>query len=208
MGMSEILRPAIMNRKKSIIIAGLCAVIACIFINQLWAYILLVVVVLISALNLYVFNKNRFWARNINNLNVIGRNYDTLIIGEPVSKEAIGVKDNKYIFISCPGRSKGASTILAYRLFSLLHPGGTLIITYHKAGEKISSFDIPYIHDVTLLEQGIVRKKEYFPLLFNPIQSLKMLSGLTHHHAIASSNDSELESFCKSREINLLMYQV
>ncbi len=198
-----------MNKKKKIIIlAGLCAVVICVLINQLWAYIALVIVVILSGLNLYVFDRNRFWARNINNLNVVSRNYDTLIIGEPVSKETLGLKDNKNILMCCPGRSKGASIILAYRLFSLLRPGGTLIITYQKVGEKISSLDIPYIHDVTLLEKGIAKKKEYFPLLFNPIKSLKMVMGVMFHHAIATSNDSELEHFCISRGIKLLMYQI
>nr|WP_298671519.1 hypothetical protein [uncultured Prevotella sp.] len=198
-----------MNRKKKmIIIAGLVAVILCVLINQLWAYIGLVVILLLFLLNLHVFNKNRFWACNINNLNVIGRNYDTLVIGEPISKETISLDNNKYIFITCPGRSMGASIILAYRLFSLLHSGGTLILAYHKAGEKISSLDIPYIHDVTLFEKNIKRKKEYFPLFLNPIQSLKLVMGVTHHHAKATKNVNKLEDFCKSREIKLLTYKV
>lgn len=53
---------------------------------------------------------------NISNLRVIGRNYDTLIIGEPVELKILG-NIGKSITLSCPERSLYASTIIAYRLF-------------------------------------------------------------------------------------------
>lgn len=198
-----------MNKKKiMVLIAGLCCVILCVLINQLWAYIALVIALLLLLLNIYVFNKNRRWASNINNLDVIGRNYDTLIIGEPVRKETIQLNGNKHIAITCPGRSQGASIILAYRLFSLLRPGGTLIITYHYEGEKISSLDIPYIHEVTLLEMRINSKKKYLPLLFNPLQSIKVAIGTARSQATGTGSNRALEEFCNTRDITLLTYRV
>lgn len=198
-----------MRKKNIIACVGVVCVVAAIVINIWQVYVALIVITLLTMLNLYVFNKNRFWARNINNLNVIDRNYDTLIIGEPIDTSTLGIKTGKSISVTCPERSDKASTLLAYRLFSLLRIGGTLVITYHrKESKKISSLDIPYIHEVTLLEIGVSGRKEYFPLLFNPIQSLKVIFGSKSQHATLAENDKELSSFCDSRQIKLLTYQV
>lgn len=208
--MSKILTTKAMNKKKTIIacVVGVC-VVASIVINEWQVYVALIVIVLLAILNLYVFNKNRFWARNINNLKVIGRNYDTLIIGETIETSSLGINTGKCISVTCPGRSEEASEILAYRLFSLLKDGGTLVITFHrKESEKISSLDIPYIHDVTLLEMGINIRKKYFPLLLNPIQSLKVALGAKSHHATTAESNKELSAFCDSRQIKLLTFQV
>lgn len=199
-----------MRKKKNIIACvGIVCVVAAIVINIWQVYVALIVIILLAMLNLNVFNKNRFWARNINNLNVIDRNYDTLIIGEPIDTSSLGIKTGKCISVTCPERSNKASTLLAYRLFSLLRIGGTLVITYHsKENKKISSLDIPYIHDVTLLEMGNSVRKKYYPLLFNPIQSLKVAFGSKSHLATLAENDKELSTFCDSRQIKLLTYQV
>lgn len=197
------------KKKGTIACVWVVCVIAAIVINIWQVYITLIVITLLATFNLYVFNKNRFWARNINNLNVIDRNYDTLIIGEPIDTSSLGINTGKCISVTCPGRSKKASTLLAYRLFSLLRTGGILVITYHsKESKKISSLDIPYIHDVTLMEMGINGKKKYFPLFFNPIQSLKVAFGRKNHHATSAENDKELSAFCNSRQIKILTYQV
>ena len=196
-------------KKKLVVLFGVCCLVACVLINHPVVYILFAVGVALAIVNLYVFNKNRFWAKNINNLNVIGRNYDTLIIGEPIDKSTLGLPDdNKTISIVCPGRSLGASIVLAYRLFSLLRPGGTLIITSHNEGKSISSLDIPYIHDVTLLEMGIDKRKQYLPLVFNPLMSLKVAINVVRNVAQKGKNDQELEKFCITRNIKLLTYQV
>jgi hypothetical protein len=197
-----------MNKKKKIVILlGLICCLVCVLINRPIVYVAFVVIVAFSVLNLYVFSKNRYWAKNINNLNIIGRDYDTLIIGEPIDKATINLEGNSILF-TCPGRSYMASSILSYRLFSLLRPGGTLVITFHKKEGGISSLDIPFIHEVTLLEMGVNKKRQFFPLLFNPLQSLKFILGKHYHKAIPVTNDAELAEFCKSRNINLLTYQV
>lgn len=198
-------------KKKKVIIAcvGIVCAIAAIVINVWQVYAVLIAIILLAILNLHVFNKNRFWARNINNLKVIDRNYDTLIIGETIELSSLVINTGKSISVTCPGRSKKASTILAYRLFSLLENGGTLVIAYQRInGERISTLDIPYIHDVTLKEMDINIRKKYFPLLFNPIQSLKVACGCRCHHVALTENDKELTAFCDSRQINLLTYQV
>lgn len=195
-------------KKKFVVLFGVCCLVACVLINNPVVHILFAIGVVLAIVNLYVFNKNRFWAKNINNLNVIGRNYDTLIIGEPIDKATLGLPDdNKTISIVCPGRSLGASIVLAYRLFSLLRPGGTLIITSHNEGKSISSLDIPYIHEVTLLEMGIDRRKQYLPLVFNPLMSLKVVFGVITQGVVKGENNRELEEFCTSRNIKLLTYQ-
>lgn len=196
-------------KKKIIILFGLCCCVVCVLINNPIVYILFASAVVLAAANIFVFNKNRFWAKNINNLNVIGRNYDTLIIGEPIDKTSLGLPaDNKTISIVCPGRSRGASILLAYRLFSLLRPKGTLIITSHNNGKRVTSLDIPYIHDVTLLEMGIDKRKQYLPLVFNPLMSLKVAINVVRNVAQKGKNDQELEKFCITRNIKLLTYQV
>lgn len=196
-------------KKKLVVLFGVCCLVACVLINHPVVYILFTVGVVLTIVNLYVFNKNRFWAKNINNLKVIGRNYDVLVIGEPVEQRTLQLSDNKKsISIVCPGRRLGASKVLAYRLFSLLRPGGTLIVTYHNPEDTISSLDIPYIHDITLLEMGVRQKKKYFPLIFNPISSLKVALGTIRHHGEKTENDCDLEKFCISRDIKLLTYKV
>jgi hypothetical protein len=196
-------------KKKLLVLLCACCCIVCILINQPIVYIVFAIAVVLAALNLFVFNKNRFWAKNINNLKVIGRNYDVLVIGEPVEQRTLQLSDNKKsISIVCPGRRLGASKVLAYRLFSLLRPGGTLIVTYHNPKDTISSLDIPYIHDITLLEMGVRQKKKYFPLIFNPISSLKVALGTIRHHGDKTENDCDLEKFCTSRDIKLLTYKV
>lgn len=116
-----------MNKKKKLIlVAGILSLLLVIVINQPVVYIVYAVFIVLCALNLKVFNKNRFWAKNINNLHIIGRNYNVLLIGEPMadafSAIANNAEDTRTIQITSNGRSLEASTILAYRLFSLLRP--------------------------------------------------------------------------------------
>lgn len=160
-------------------------------------------------LNIKAYKTNSYWAVNINNLYVISRNYDTLIIGEPIqikNKKKLG----KYICITCPGRSVKASKLIAYRLFSLLKPKGRLIITYHSTiSNSISSLDIHYIHDVTLLEIGIKKVKRFFPLLLNPFRTLKLLFGFKYRQFEKNDNQNiDLENFCKKRNLILEYYKV
>lgn len=201
-----------MNKKKKlIIVAGIFSLLLVIVINQLAVYIVYAVFIVLCVLNLKVFNKNRFWAKNINNLHVIGRNYDVLLIGEPIadSLSPIVNKENgaKTIHITSYGRSLEASSILAYRLFSLLRPGGKLIITY-KNKKGVSTLDIPYIHDVTLNEIGKNRKIQYLPLFLNPRKSLGVLWGVKHSKGLKVDNDVELSAFCSERNIDLETYKV
>lgn len=201
-----------MNKKKKLIlVAGILSLLLVIVINQPVVYIVYAVFIVLCALNLKVFNKNRFWAKNINNLHIIGRNYNVLLIGEPMadafSAIANNAEDTRTIQITSNGRSLEASTILAYRLFSLLRPGGKLIITY-KNKKGVSTLDIPYIHDVTLKEIGKSRKLQYFPLFINPLRSLDVLFGLKHGAWTKVDNEKDLSIFCSERNIELDTYKV
>jgi hypothetical protein len=198
------------KKKKKEILLGVVALVVlgiCLYINTPIAYLLLCLCLVAAAVNVKVYKKNSFWAVNINNLRVISRNYDTLVIGEPIATDDSFAKS---IAITCPGRSIFASKQIAYRLFSLLKPKGKLIITYKDEEAKdISSLDIHYIHEVNLYEIGVNRTKRFFPFALNPIRSLKLLLNTKYSSfEKAEVKDDELRKFCESRNIVQEYYKV
>ena len=54
---------------------------------------------------------------------------------------------------------------------------------------------------------GIDRRKQYLPLVFNPLMSLKVVFGVITQGVVKGENNRELEVFCTSRNIQLLTYQ-
>lgn len=141
------------------------------------------------------------------------RNCDYLIIGDLCDAHQIIPSDKTFIQISAPDRSFHASQIIFKRLFSLLDEehGGVIFVINKKrmVSEDVSVFDLPMIHLVTLKNLKIekLQKKSKFPLIAEPLKSMKWLVNKKYHKLFAvECVDEELIRFCKERGIGLHLY--
>ena len=141
------------------------------------------------------------------------RNCDYLIIGDICDAHQIIPSDKTFIQISAPDRSFHASQIIFKRLFSLLDEeyGGVIFVINKKRmdSKDVSVFDLPMIHPVTLKNLKIekLQKKSKFPLIAEPLKSMKWLVNKKYHKLFAvECVDEELILFCKKRGISLHLY--
>ena len=106
------------------------------------------------------------------------RNVDYLVIGDICNINDIVPEKNSYVQITAPQRSITASYEILRHTFSILKEyGGIAVIVDAQKKNDYTTFDIPYFHEVTIerlrLEKPV--KLRYFPILTNPIKSIKYL---------------------------------
>lgn len=187
------------------LIITLCVVFSCNFIF----YLLYFLSLLFFTVNYFVKIKNAWNADHL--FTTLERNYDCLVIGETCFiAELFKEKGTKIEFLA-PNRSLVSSFELLKRLFSLLkEKTGTVIIICTSIGvidECVSVLDIPYLHETQLKKLAIKNRllRLYFPILFAPLKSIKVLIGkrpIKSYKEIICPND-EIITFCKERDINL-----
>lgn len=134
------------------------------------------------------------------------RNFDILVIGDYKIIDSINCQEQKKFVLTSPDRSFYASILIFERLHSLLREGqGKVIFVIRKKyleQKSISTFDIPFLHLVTLNKLGINKRKINLPLLYEPYKSLKLLIYPPKAKIIdVLSYNSEIDSFCKERKI-------
>lgn len=136
------------------------------------------------------------------------RNVDYLIIGDYCDIEHYVPEGMSHLALFAPGRSYEASFQLLRHTHSILkEEGGTVIMTIGKGKKPFTVFDIPLFHEITIRKYGLQRlqKMSRFPLIAEPLNSLKFLGG-GYKNAYISSVDvpSELRTFCDERNYRLI----
>lgn len=140
------------------------------------------------------------------------RNVDCLIIGAPCEYKHILPQDcNTFVHISSMDMSiKSCFEILKHTSSILKENGGCVIFVpqIHENG-KFSLFDAFFFNDVTLVKHNMksFKLKKFFPLLFAPIMSTKLLSkrkvNFLNH---IDCPDIEIYRFCLERNLKLCLF--
>ena len=135
---------------------------------------------------------------------------DTLVIGDTCTQELLEkYKLGNSLEIQFPDRGLLASRLIFMHVESVLEEHGRLIILHDKntTREKLSIYDIPYLHAITLKELKLESKAKSvrYPLILEPVKSIKYLLGIkkTGYHE-AKCPIPELVSFCNERRIDLI----
>lgn len=200
------------NNKRTILL--LLLLFIGVFCLGIRCYILSAIFIILSTV-LYLDSiiKRRVRAQVAGLFTTMTRNCDYLIIGDICDPYQIIPSDKKIIQISAPDRSFHASQIIFKRLFSLLdEEHGNVIFVINKKrmdSKDVSVFDLPMIHPVTLKNLKIekLQKKNKYPLIAEPIKSMKWLVNRKYHKLFAvECVDEELIRFCKERGIGLHLY--
>ena len=147
--------------------------------------------------------------RDLFGINSSIRNADYLIIGDYCDTKAYVPEGMTHIELFAPGRSyEAAFQILRHTHSILKEEGGTVIITIGKGQKSYTVFDIVFFHEITIKKYGLQRLKKisHFPLIAEPINSLKFLVERDKKNTYISTEDapSELRSFCDERNYRLI----
>lgn len=135
---------------------------------------------------------------------------NTIIIGDTCTSDDIEkYKLGNTIAIQFPDRNLEASYQIFMHIESLLEDKGRLIILHDNRirTEKLSIFDTPYIHPITIkeLKQENLNKKIRHPFIYEPIKSLKyLLDYKKSNYKNRPCPKESLNTFCKEREIELI----
>lgn len=170
----------------------------------LFFFLLVSIFAIIFICNRFVKIKCSHQLPNIFNLD--NRNYDILVIGD-IFWFDYDFEKKKVLSIAAPGRTFYASVLILERLHSLLKEGqGRVIFVIKKKNlikRRISVFDLPFLHEVTLRNLGINKKKRLkYPFLYEPLNSLKWVGSSKKMSMIEKTTyNMEIDAFCKERNI-------
>ena len=134
---------------------------------------------------------------------------DTIIIGdlcdERTLKQVCSLDHSLKILF--PGRSLASSKLILGHLTSVLREGENVVIVNKGIMEGITYFDYPFLSQISRAELNMTKKSRriYYPLLFAPVRSLKLLMGLAcSNFKITNCPDKEIEDLCKRKKFNLI----
>ena len=144
------------------------------------------------------------------------RNVDMLFIGDMLDVHNFMIcnrKNGKFVQIKSPNKSEKASFEILKSTHSILREGGEVYIVINKkkyGTEYISVFDIPFLHPYTLYKMGIKRNKlkTYFPILFEPINTLKLIIGVKKNGIIKIGEEQQIKQFCEVRGYRLYFVEI
>lgn len=189
------------------------SILVLLIINNVWGYVLFILFLLSLIANWYVY---RLVSYNVTHLiSTIGRNYERLIIGEYFDERLLGKKKkNSIAFLTPTRRSPKMTFELIKRLYSLLdEKEGELVVVLSKQEDdkdKVSVFDIPYLHEITIRFLGLKWMKWgcRFPLFFEPLASCRIILKHKPHTRIEECMCpySDISDFCLERNIKLRFY--
>lgn len=132
----------------------------------------------------------------------------TLVIGDNCDIKDIPIDRDSTVFFQSADRSFNASYQIFMHVESLLENGGRLIfINDTKVNqEAITIFDIFYLHPITRKELKIeeLTLKSKYPLMYEPIKSLKNILRLNKKGFKQIECKDNLYQFCKERNIELV----
>lgn len=194
-----------------IVCIALLCIVCVLYINNVWIYITFLIAIIMLLVNKNVYDKAAFNSTHL--FTTIDRNYDYLVIGDYCDISNYERQGKTIAYLSPKLRSMEAIELLVMRLYSLLdEEKGELIIIKDKKGKssKISVFDIPFLHEITLNKLGLSKMKYLcrLPLLFAPIGSIRLLLSIRRKGILQESKcpSEKLAAFCESRHIKYKFY--
>lgn len=196
----------LLKRKKKVL-----AVLALLFIFSPCWYLAFVVWALIAC---HSFN-NRIKIANHNALSILHNRQNitkinTLIIGDTCSPSVTEkYTTSNTLAIQFPDRSLEASIQILMHVVSILEEHGRCIIIHDNAiaGNKLTIFDLPFLHPITIKELQLEesKKKSAYPLIYAPIKSIKYLLGVKKDNFKETKCPvEELYTFCEERKLELI----
>ena len=190
---------------------ALSCMVCVLLINNIWVYIAFLIAVILMLINKIVYDKATFNSTHL--FTTIDRNYDYLIIGDFCEVSSHEGQGKTITYLSPQPRSMDAIELLVMRLYSLLdEEKGELIIIKDKKKKtsKISVFDVPFLHEITLKKLGLSKMKYLcrLPLLFAPISSIRLLLNIRRKGILQENKcpSGRLAEFCASRHIKYKFY--
>lgn len=204
------------SKKNKIIVVVLVVIVMLailLIVNKVWVYFMFCTLLLLLMVNVIVYEKTSYNAKHL--FSTIGRNYKIMIIGEncDVSQLTENISDS-ILFLSPSHLSMFAAGLLVKRLFSLLdEENGQLFLILHQESirsNKISVFEIPYLHTITLnaLHLQHMKWKSRFPLFSCPIDSLEYLISHPRRRVLVEAKcpSDDILSFCHERNIQIRFF--
>ena len=138
------------------------------------------------------------------------KQYANLVIGDfgTSSSYKSHLKEGNTLIITSPGKSLAASYQILLHVISCMEDEGNCIIMQGKNESKkdYTLFDIHFFNLITRKELGVeyLINRRSFPLLYEPIRSLRILFNIHSKHYKATECPSmELKNFCKRKGISL-----
>ena len=202
-------------KKLYLVVSAIFVTSIVLFVNEIWLYGLTVILLLMFWINYKVYKATSYNATHL--FSTIGRNYRCLIIGEVCDLSPLKFDLSECIcFLSPARRSMLATKELIKRLYSLLDEDkGHLYIILRKesvSNTKISVFDIPYLHEITmnLLKIRYMKLISKFPLFMDPISCARYLLKLNCSSDLVEADcpSKEISDFCQERNIVIHFYYI
>ena len=137
------------------------------------------------------------------------RNVDYLVIGDYCDVKKYIPEGMTHLELFAPGRSYEAAFQLLRHTHSILKEDeGTVVMAIGEGKKSYTVFDIVFFHEITIKKYGLerVRKMAHFPLIAEPINSLKFLIewGTKRAYTVSKDIPSELRTFCDERRYRLI----
>lgn len=138
---------------------------------------------------------------------------NALIIGdlctEKVLKKVCNLDGSLKIMF--PNRSLVSSKLILYHLTSVLREGGDVIIINNGKGHGVTCYDYPFLSQITRLELNLKNesKKRNYPLLFAPLQSIRLLLDLGAYRIQQEEcPDEDIIEMCKRKKFKLIYLKI
>lgn len=141
------------------------------------------------------------------------KHYGILVIGDMISTKDLAPyidKQQNVLSIMASDRCLEASWQILRHSVSILDEGDTCVIV--DRGKKSSKkpytiFDVPFLHQITRMELHIDEsyyKKVRFPLLYEPIRSLRTLYVWGGRYQLSTCPHDAIVRFCHKKNIRLI----
>lgn len=202
--MSWVLR----NKKKSVAIALAALLIIALCLMRL--YIVAIIFVASLYVNKMVIHRINLPMKRINAKREV-ETIDTLVVGDVCSQKIIDryCGTSNCLQITAPGRSLYSTVLIIAHLESILVEKGTIVMIgpSRDYGNRVTSFDLPFISRISLLEIGIKKKSfilNNLPFFLHPIMSLKFLSGNGGKKEETECPDESIKELCKRKGFDLI----
>ena len=135
------------------------------------------------------------------------RNVDYLVIGDYCNIRDYVPEGYSYVQITAPNRGyNSAFQILRHTHSILKEEGGTVVMSIGNSRKAFTLFDTQFLHPITIKKYKLegLCKRSRFPLMFEPIASLRFLWGGYSAYRFSQDIPVELNVFCKERSYKLI----
>ncbi len=207
--------PGILRSKKKFALCCLLLLAVLLFVTPVWyVSLFLVACVALLCLNQLVVNKNMRPYHLAFSAKREVKQWDTIVIGILPPPSRIGgtwdINAEHTLLLLSPDRSLEASCQILLHAGSVINNNNGKIIILNDGRQRKSKaytiFDIPYLGLIARKQLGLesqLRKVPY-PLLYEPLRSLKLLLGIGHKDYVQREcPNEEIVRYCKRKGFTL-----